>query len=47
MRIEAISVEEAMAEGTKLPFIFLRNLSSIHVGKMIQEINIEELIEAK
>lgn len=47
MQIEKISVEQAMEEGKELPFLFLRKLSSLYIGKSLVAIDSSEIVEAK
>lgn len=47
MKIDFIQPELAIEQGAKLPFAFIRSLSSVTIGKTPKIINLDELLEAR
>lgn len=48
MKIEKIkNIKTAVETGKNLPLVFIRNFSSVYLGKNTQDINIDELLEAR
>ena len=41
------NIEKAVESGKNLPFAFIRNFSSIYLGKNTQNIDVDELLEAR
>ncbi|MFI3212733.1 MAG: hypothetical protein R3Y24_05270 [Eubacteriales bacterium] len=47
MIIEKASVEDAILQGKKLPFMFCRNLSAMYLGKTVENIDLSEVLEIR
>ncbi len=47
MRVERISAEEALRRGRKLPYALIRTVSSVTLGENPEQIETEELLEAR
>lgn len=47
MKREVLTVEEALQRGQKLPWAWIRSLSSVSLGARPAEVNMDELLEAR